>query len=384
MHGLVKQHSQHILDSSLDIVHPLLTETDKAEQKTRRKDLHKYIVSMVELSLTLHAQMPNTYAAFLRGLENHKFALPHSHFRPHHGLKMDEDDADNSDETSAVMKLTDRPLDLVVEPAIMRRGDADGEDYDNKRVLVKGVVWMVKDEDLLGESAVGVSLRKPEKSLPESETAATGQNAATDIRASQEQLTQSQPPDDASIVPAKAPIEGHNEETAITIIDDDAGLPAAADSKQPLEDVVMASQPIGTTEANSDTHNPPIEATINPKSTPPAASQGKKRSSDEQLPPAKKQRTSPDSSPKPQQAPQDSQDLMKELVMSVPKDEKQPDTLRRETSKTPGLQQKASSKPLPSPYFSPEKLKADYQETKASMKKEEKAGDKVKEEQDGA
>lgn len=103
-------------------------------------------------ALELNAQYPSVRVKFRFSLEDEKFSTPHEWLRPHRRLKLkDEEDDDEPD--AEEVGLAGRQVDLVIEPAVTRDGNADGTEFGAVRILLKAVVWMVKSEDLEESSA---------------------------------------------------------------------------------------------------------------------------------------------------------------------------------------------------------------------------------------
>lgn len=76
------------------------------------------------------------------------FRLGHPQFNPHRGLKIEDADDEADGDDPILLSINGRPLDLVIEPAVLRYGNQDGKCYDKFKVLHKGTVWVVSDGNL--------------------------------------------------------------------------------------------------------------------------------------------------------------------------------------------------------------------------------------------
>ncbi|OCT48829.1 hypothetical protein CLCR_04545 [Cladophialophora carrionii] len=121
-----------------------LQEVSDEDGQKRHKEMLEIVEAALRLSARLTSENPEVKVYFLDDLGKTKFDLRHDRFRPHRILKLDDEEYDDEAQRAEAEALVGRPFDMVVEPCIVRRGDAKGEEYDKEQVLHRGVVWMVK------------------------------------------------------------------------------------------------------------------------------------------------------------------------------------------------------------------------------------------------
>jgi hypothetical protein len=126
---------------------PFLQEAREADQKKRRKELLAIVNLAMGISSTLSSQKPNIKVLFLKDLSKHHGVPEHDRFSFHGMLDVKGDDQDDIGNDPEALGWTQRGIDLVIEPAIVRAGTAEGTLYDQETVLHKAVVWMFQDVD---------------------------------------------------------------------------------------------------------------------------------------------------------------------------------------------------------------------------------------------
>jgi hypothetical protein len=129
-----------------DEVKGLLKDVNETQMRQRDGELYEVVKRFLNASIELNSQYPCVKLSFRYGLRVFKFTLGHPLFVAHRSLKLTEDPGDDCP-TAEEAGLAGRPIDMVVEPLVRRLGDADGENYDNERELLKAVVWMARPED---------------------------------------------------------------------------------------------------------------------------------------------------------------------------------------------------------------------------------------------
>lgn len=114
------------------------------EKKIRNEELRHLVKAFMLYSTRWNVQDPHTTVYLLQDFEHTPFQFGHSHFGHHraNGLGNDTDEP-----SKAVLALTGREIDLIIEPTLLRSGDERGEMYDKERVLQPGVVWMFPLEE---------------------------------------------------------------------------------------------------------------------------------------------------------------------------------------------------------------------------------------------
>ncbi|EXJ88288.1 hypothetical protein A1O1_05218 [Capronia coronata CBS 617.96] len=114
----------------------------------RRKQLQAIFEASMALSTSLATQNPEIQVCFLPELADACFSLDHPQLRAHRamGLKEDRNAEDGLDPDD--IDIDGQPIDMVIEPMVVRSGNEDGENYQMQKILKKAEVWMVKDADL--------------------------------------------------------------------------------------------------------------------------------------------------------------------------------------------------------------------------------------------
>ena len=156
--------------------------------KQMKRELGVIISHFIEDSIILNAEESRVELWMWEELSEFEFEQNHPYFTGHQNLQLKEDQNDPSPD-AVEAGIAGRKIDFVVEPAVLRFGNANGEAMDQGRVLLKGVVWMVKPEDLkvprqtvssTSSIEVVVSEMAPGKHSPPS-APTLGQNALVDI-----------------------------------------------------------------------------------------------------------------------------------------------------------------------------------------------------------
>lgn len=151
MSELLTRHHAHISDIVFEESIGLLEAKDGTGVKKQQVELTSIVQAFIRTGMELQSQYPSMQVCFRHELSKFTFELQHAHFSHHRALKLKLDDYDsypNAEEAG----VAGRKVDMVIEPAVMRSGDANGENYEAERVLLKAVVWMVKLEDLIDAS----------------------------------------------------------------------------------------------------------------------------------------------------------------------------------------------------------------------------------------
>lgn len=123
----------------------LLSDVDSKENEQRKCELLQIVEKASRLSGILSLQNPSLKYHFLSDISEPTFRLNDPLFTTHRRLKL-ENDEDDADEISESKELIGQPLDLVVTPAIVRFGDAQGGNYDREIVMYRGTTWFVKNK----------------------------------------------------------------------------------------------------------------------------------------------------------------------------------------------------------------------------------------------
>jgi hypothetical protein len=135
----------------------LLAGMDELKSAGRDAQLLEITRSFIRASIALNAQYPWLELRFRPKMMDVQFSLDHHLVTWHRGLRLKEDDQDDGPDAEEA-GIANRQIDLVVEPTVLRHGEKNGTGYDQTRVLIKGVVWMVKGGDLEGKTSVGSAL----------------------------------------------------------------------------------------------------------------------------------------------------------------------------------------------------------------------------------
>ena len=147
METRIQKHVRYLMHRTSLVCTPLLRNLPPAEVEVRSAQLQSIVRNFIEAGIRTNAQNPRTSTFFRDKLLGCKFAQEDHQFEPHRALKLQEDEDDDFPNAREA-GLEGRGIDLVDEPAIVRIGDKDGLIYDKPNVLIKAVVWMVRDEDL--------------------------------------------------------------------------------------------------------------------------------------------------------------------------------------------------------------------------------------------
>ncbi|EXJ56681.1 hypothetical protein A1O7_07025 [Cladophialophora yegresii CBS 114405] len=141
----LRQHRcEKIVALCLSKFHVGLQAVGDEDGQKRHKEMLEIVEAALRLSARLSTENPEVRFYFLDDLEKTKFDLRHDRFKPHRILKLDDEEFDDEAQRAEAEALVGRPFDMVVEPCVVRRGDAKGQEYEKEQVLYRGVVWMVK------------------------------------------------------------------------------------------------------------------------------------------------------------------------------------------------------------------------------------------------
>ncbi|EXJ87074.1 hypothetical protein A1O3_04032 [Capronia epimyces CBS 606.96] len=143
-----EKHCQTTCDRFFPTYGALLKPVDEQDRQTRRAEFLQLVTDAFELSSQLALHHPVVQAFFLNEMPDPLFEVKHEHFDPHRGMKLKEDDDDDDGRDPKLIGIDGQAIDLVIEPMVRRCGDNSGRHYDRIKVLHKGVVWVVADEDL--------------------------------------------------------------------------------------------------------------------------------------------------------------------------------------------------------------------------------------------
>ena len=166
---MITDHCEHIHDQFLKDACDLIKPCDEREVEKCSSELWELIRSFFQKSLELHAQQPQIKVFWRKHLLKYSFTTNHDYFIGHRGLKLNGTD-EESRLAAEEAGFEGREIDLVIEPVILRYGDADGKDLDHHRVVHKAGVWMVNTKDLKGASASDMAnsnVKPDDKQLPE-------------------------------------------------------------------------------------------------------------------------------------------------------------------------------------------------------------------------
>jgi hypothetical protein len=144
---LKASHHAHIVKKILAYGKDYLGPTQTKLRQQQEAELGDIVQRFIDLSSRLNVEKPRTELLSLQGLSHFRFDQNHKYFSGHRGLKLKEDADDNSPDAHEA-GIAGREIDFVVEPAVLRYGNADGESMDKARVIEPATVWMVKPQDL--------------------------------------------------------------------------------------------------------------------------------------------------------------------------------------------------------------------------------------------
>ena len=249
--------------------------TSKEKVAVREAELLDIARHFLRASLTLLAQYPFLQLRFRGKLMDVGFCQQHSLFTWHRAMKLKEEDEDEDEDSAHAQPdahqagIAGKPLDLVIEPTVLRSGEKDGTGYDNERVLLKAIPWVVKPRDLEGASKVGVALDMSSKAT-DAEPGATLKANATEAA--------------ASIVGSPIVLREEEEPTKPS---------EGSDKKDGLRqpgDGAPSSEPGKETEGSPK--EAPIKQESDAESIPALNNRNRKRPTEETKPATKKQRTS--------------------------------------------------------------------------------------------
>lgn len=163
-----ERHLQHILQTVLERSAKILKPVKAAEEAMRTRELSHLIKAFMLFSIRWNVQEPHTFAWLREDFKGITFEFRNSYFGYHRANGLGNDTDEPSD---AVLALTGREVDLVVEPALLRSGNEKGEMYDKRRVLQPAVVWMVRPEDSQPKTlTTSPSLAAQTKPMPQHKT----------------------------------------------------------------------------------------------------------------------------------------------------------------------------------------------------------------------
>jgi hypothetical protein len=111
----------------------------------RANKLQCIVETASDLASKLATQNPEIKVLLLNGFKGQPFAIGDSRFKPHRALRLNEGDNDSEDIDPEETGWMGREIDLVISPTIIRAGKGEGKDYDQETVLVKAIVWMLKE-----------------------------------------------------------------------------------------------------------------------------------------------------------------------------------------------------------------------------------------------
>lgn len=117
--------------------------TDEDHEVERLNGLLVLFNTAMSLSTSLFAQKPEILVSFDL---NRCFVINSPNFTPHRGMKLKEDDDDEDGRDPFKIGIVGKPLDLVIEPTILKAGDKDGKNYDQVKVMHVGIVWVVSED----------------------------------------------------------------------------------------------------------------------------------------------------------------------------------------------------------------------------------------------
>ncbi|OAP63614.1 hypothetical protein AYL99_02841 [Fonsecaea erecta] len=141
---------RHVTQSIFQKVGMLLKEVTNEEQAARDTQMLQVVESAMRLSGILNMQFPKIQFFFLNDLTETNFSLKDTHFQLDQALHIDESDEGDRSKAQA---LESQPIDMVVEPAVARYGNKNGEDYETGNVVSRGSVWIVQNNKSVSQEA---------------------------------------------------------------------------------------------------------------------------------------------------------------------------------------------------------------------------------------
>jgi hypothetical protein len=143
-----KAYCESIAAGFLEDFKMLLKTSTNSEQNTRDEELVTILEEATQLSIILAVEHPYLAFWFLSDADKTSFSMDNPEFKPHRALKLDDTEKDQ-EHIACPSKLLYRPYDLVVEPCVTRHGNKDAEQYDKRKVVHRGIVWMIKEKCLV-------------------------------------------------------------------------------------------------------------------------------------------------------------------------------------------------------------------------------------------
>lgn len=150
MRDSIKAACTEMMSWFLGRYHALLIVQEDQEAKMRKSQLQSIFEAAMGLSTSLATQNPELRVCFLAQMSGTCFSLDHPQLRAHRAMGLKEEiDAQYGLDPKKI-GIDGRPIDMVIEPMVVRIGDEEGENYEIEKILKKAEIWMVKEQGLVG------------------------------------------------------------------------------------------------------------------------------------------------------------------------------------------------------------------------------------------